>query len=342
VTVTTTTPEDLHPADAPAIPGLRFRRLRDEADYAAIAELLAAGSLAHGLDFVPDAASIQVDLENDAGHDPHKDLLLVEVDGRFVGYGQASRTVRDGLAVYTASGSVHPDWRRRGLGRSILRATERRLREKASSCDDAAGRVLGSWIGEKESGAPELLTAEGYVPVRYFFSMIRPHLEAIPDAPLPGNLEIREVRPGDMRVIFDAENDAFRDHWGHRELGDEDFAQLTKQPDLDTSLWSVAWDHDQVVGSVQVFIWRAENEALGVRRGSLERVSVRRPWRRLGVATAMISDSLRRLKAAGMNEAILGVDAESTTGALRLYESLGFKVKDRGIAYRMAMACRAV
>ena len=78
--------------------------------------------------------------------------------------------------------------------------------------------------------------------------MIRRSLEDIPEAPLPEGLEIRDVRAAAHRAIFEADNEAFRDHWGHREQTDEDFQGLFGLPDLDTALWSVAWDGDEVVG----------------------------------------------------------------------------------------------
>src|SRR6266540_544910 len=46
-------------------------------------------------------------------------------------------------------------------------------------------------------------------------------------------------------------------------------------------------------------------------RGWLERISVRRPWRRRGLARAITAESLRRLRAAGLSEAMLGVDSEN-------------------------------
>jgi ribosomal protein S18 acetylase RimI-like enzyme len=84
------------------------------------------------------------------------------------------------------------------------------------------------------------------------------------------------------------------------------------------------------------WIWRAENETLGVRRGWLERISVRRPWRKRGLATALIVSALEGLRDRGMTDAMLGVDAENVTGALGLYEKLGFRVKDRSTNYRKA------
>ena len=47
----------------------------------------------------------------------------------------------------------------------------------------------------------------------------------------------------------------------------------SRQPDLDTSLWQVGWDGDEVAGSVQTWIWKEENETLGTKRAWLESVS---------------------------------------------------------------------
>jgi ribosomal protein S18 acetylase RimI-like enzyme len=82
------------------------------------------------------------------------------------------------------------------------------------------------------------------------------------------------------------------------------------------------------------FVWPEENEELGVARGWLEHISVRRPWRKRGLAGALIADSLQALKARGLTEGALGVDAENPSGALRLYESLGFRRHQTGIAFR--------
>jgi ribosomal protein S18 acetylase RimI-like enzyme len=96
----------------------------------------------------------------------------------------------------------------------------------------------------------------------------------------------------------------------------------------------VAWDGDEIAGVVQNWIWAEENAQLGVARGWLEHISVRRPWRRRGLGRAITAESLRRLAAAGMTEAILGVDADNPTGALGLYEGLGFEVDQRSQVYR--------
>ena len=89
-----------------------------------------------------------------------------------------------------------------------------------------------------------------------------------------------------------------------------------------------------MAGVVQNWIWQEENEQLSVRRGWLERISVRRPWRRRGLGRALTAAALIRLREAGLDEAMLGVDSENPTGALALYEELGFAVDRRSAAYR--------
>jgi ribosomal protein S18 acetylase RimI-like enzyme len=160
---------------------------------------------------------------------------------------------------------------------------------------------------------------------------------ALPDHPLPAGVELRPVTEDQHRAIFDADDEAFRDHWGHREQDEGDFQARFNGPDTDTSLWCVAWDGDEVVGSVQNYVYAEENEALGIARGWLDHVSVRRPWRGRGVAKALCAASFRLLRERGMTEAWLGVDAANPTGALALYEGLGFTVVRRWQAYGRPM-----
>ena len=164
--------------------------------------------------------------------------------------------------------------------------------------------------------------------------MLRDLDDPIPDRALRDGLEIRPVVESDHRRIWDADVEAFRDHWDAAERTESDFTSWFAAPDIDTSLWRVAWDGDEVAGSVMTFVYPNENELLGLRRGWLDHVSIRRPWRRRGLASALIADALRGLRTAGMTEAALGVDAENPTGALRVYEALGFRRARTGIAYR--------
>jgi mycothiol synthase len=77
-----------------------------------------------------------------------------------------------------------------------------------------------------------------------------------------------------------------------------------------------------------------ENEQLGLKRGWLDSVFTRRPWRGRGLARALIGRSIHLLAERGMDTAALGVDADNPSGALGLYRSCGFDVVDRGAAWQ--------
>lgn len=322
---------------APAVPrleGVSYRTLADSSDYGPLAELERAAYLHDDVPLLPTEGDLRTELEGRPGIDPARDVLLAELDGGLVGMTSVQRVVRDGQPVYEMDGAVRPEVRRRGLGTALLHWTMERARQRAAVEDPGVDVAIGGGAEEQEIGHRVLLERAGFEPVRHFFLMRRPTLDDIPDAPMPDGLEIRPVVEADRRRIVIAEFEAFEDHWGHRETTEESITLTLSRPQLDTDLWVVAWDGDQVAGVVENWIWAEENEGLGVKRGWLERISVRRQWRRRGLARAITAESLRRLRAAGMEEAMLGVDSENANGALGLYEGLGFEVHSRSAAYR--------
>lgn len=321
-------------AAAPPITGLTFRAFEMERDVAALAELIAEANLADDVDYVPSPEQLRHEFEHRSSFDPARDVMLAEIEGRLVGGAEVSGKLREGTVVNYTSGWVRPSERRRGIGRALLRWAEDRARETGAESPGREPNAIGSWLDETQPGAIALFESEGYAIVRYGFMMVRDLAEPLPDAPLPEGLEIRPVVEADHRRIWDADVEAFRDHWEVSERTEEDFVGCFTEPTLDTSLWRVAWDGDEVAGSVMTAIWAEENDRLGVSRGWLEHVSVRRPWRRRGLAAALMASAMQGLIERGIREAALGVDAENTSGALRIYESIGFRRHRTATNYR--------
>ncbi|HEY4723291.1 MAG TPA: GNAT family N-acetyltransferase, partial [Anaerolineae bacterium] len=245
------------------------------------------------------------------------------------------RPLEDGTWLYTTVGCLQPDQWRRGIGRAMLRWGEDRLREIAVDYPKDAPRFFMAFTNDAELGRTTLLRNEGYEPVRYFYNMVRPNLDDVPDAPLPAGVEVRPVGPDQYRSVFAALNEAFRDHWGHTEMTtEEDYQRFINDSECQPELWQVAWDGDQVAGMVLNFISEAHNTKFNRRRGWPDPICVRRPWRKRGLAKALIVRSLHLIKAKGMTEAALGVDTENLSGALKLYESVGFRPASRLTSYR--------
>jgi mycothiol synthase len=314
---------------APRIPGLRVRRYRDLTDVAGIVDVMHAGRRADRVEWLPSLDETRIEFQNLVNEVPERDMIIAELNGRIVAWVRASWSLRDEGYVYRTAGEVHPDVRRRGLGRALLHAAQGRLRELAADHPPTAKRRFAAEVMDGEDGAKALLASEGYLPVRFFAEMRRPLSDPIPDLALAPGLAMRPVLEADHRRIFEAEAEAFRDHWGYREWTEADLNRTFASPDLDTSLWRVAWDGDDVAGVTETFIHAAENEALGTKHGWFERVSTRRPWRGRGVAKAMIVSGMHALRERGMTHAALGVDADNPTGAFGLYEGLGFRVVHR-------------
>ena len=261
--------------------------------------------------------------------------MLVERGDDLVAFAMVERIVRDGVTNYDLWGYVRPDLRRRGIGERSVRSQRPAHRRPGPASRTRTAQVLvRAHAEESEIGHRTLLERRGFAPIRHFFLMRRATLDDVPDVPLPDGLVVRPVRPEDHRAIWDAEDEAFRDHWGAHAHTDHDFQVTFGQSELKTDLWVVAWDGDQVAGVVQTWIWTEENERLDVKRGWLERISVRRPWRKRGLGRAMTAAALGKLRDAGMTDAMLGVDSENPIGALGLYERLGFEVYQRSIAYQ--------
>jgi mycothiol synthase len=329
----TNTATEIELADAPPIPGLRFIAFDMDRDIGRLVDLMVEANLADGVDYLPNAESHRIDLEHTPNFEPSRDMILATIGDRVVGASQHGIRVRGELTVHHLDGWVRPAERRRGIGRALFHWAEARARETAATWPGPASHAVSGWPDEGQAGLIALLESEGYAIVRYGFMMLRPLGEPVVDAPLPDGLEVRPVRAEDHRRIWDADVEAFADHWKSAVRTDEDFEGWYADPDIDTTLWRVAWDGDEVAGSVMTFVFREENERLGVRRAWLEHVSVRRPWRRRGLAAALIADTLLVLRERGLDEAALGVDAENISGALRLYESLGFRRHRTGICY---------
>lgn len=324
--------------DAPVITGLGFRRFRGEVDYPAMVAVIEGSKEADQVERTQSVEDIARGYSHLFNCDPYRDMLFVEVGGDVIGYSRVWwQQELDGKRRYEHFASLVPEWRGKGIRRVMLRHNERRLREIAADHPPSGPRVFEAWAADTESHWESLLLSEGYEAVRHGFEMVRPHLDNIPDLPLPDGLEVRPVQPEHYWTIWRAAEEAFRDHWGETEWQDEWFEEWQESPTFQPQLWQVAWDGDQVAGMVQNFINHEENTEYNRKRGYTEGICVRRPWRRRGLARALIARSFSVLKDLGMTEAALGVDTENPSGALQLYESLGFHPVKRHTTYRKAL-----
>lgn len=329
------TAQTLSLPEAPAIPGLTFRRFRGPSDFAQMTAVREGSKVADKIERVDTVEALAASYAHLNNCDPYQDMLFAEINDQVIGYSRVTWWQEtNGPRVYFHFGVILPEWRRKGIGRAMLRANERRLREIAATHPVEGERVLQSWAYEHEYSNEALLRSQGYARIRDSYDMLRPDLDNLPDFQLPKGLEVRPVTPDQYRTIWNADQEAFQDHWGYSPPTEADYQSWLTFPHFEPSLWRVAWDGDQVAGQVRSFINKDENAEYNRLRGYTEFISVRQPWRKRGLARALIVLSLQALRERGMREAELGVDAENTSGALRVYESCGFQVIKRSSTYR--------
>jgi GNAT superfamily N-acetyltransferase len=282
------TPDFATTAALPPISGLRFRHFAGPSDYAGMNDAANDARIANGDHFITALEGFANFYEHLVNSDRDRDLLIVDVHGEIVGYARTEwHDDADGNRIHQLICFLRPAWRRRGIGRAMLSALEARAAAVAVSLDGSMPSLFESNVEEADRGAVVLLEDCGYAPVRHGYTMVRPNLDPVTDARMPEGLEIHEVRDEHLRAIFDAGEEAARDMWDYRPATDEGYQLFLTDPiQGDRTLWRIAWDGDQVAGQVRGFINAEENERFGQKRGWVENILVRRPWRKRGLARA--------------------------------------------------------
>ena len=315
----------IHLPEVPEISGLNFRGFQGNVDFPKMAEVIKECNLVDRTERSTDVDFLRYYYTHIPNCNLDQDMLFAECDGTVIGFGRVCwRQELNGDRIYEHFNYLKPPWRSIGIGWAMMKYFQRRLRKISQSHPKDGEYFYESFAANTEETRQSLLLEDGYEAARYFYEMVRPDLDNIPEVPMPEGLDVRPVKPEHYQLIYEASVEAFQDHWGFSEDGERPVSDWLDDPNFDPSLWRVAWDGDQVVGMVRSFIDRKENEEYNRKRGWTEDICVRRPWRRRGLARYLLAQSLQAVKERGMTEAALGVDTNNPQGALKLYQSLGF------------------
>ena len=306
-------------------PGLRIRPAQ-WADVEAVTELIREVLTADG-DAMSAVTAAELEREwQTEGFTLETDAWVsVTAEGRVVGFEEF--THRHAHAYFNGDGYVHPDFRGLGIGTALLRKVEERARVVMQLAEPDLRVYIRNGMSGADRSAREIHEREGYEVIRYSW-MMEITLTAAPSLrPFPAGIELRPFSQDEQAyLVFQAEDEAFRDHWGHvpghfenwklRKLGREEF---------DPALWHIAWDGDQIAGYAQT---RYRN---GV--GWVGNLGVRRPWRKRGLGEALLLQAFDAFYKRGILQIGLGVDASNPTGATRLYQKVGMQVAVEDVIY---------
>ncbi|HET7018481.1 MAG TPA: GNAT family N-acetyltransferase [Streptosporangiaceae bacterium] len=225
-------------------------------------------------------------------------------------------------------GGVHPLYRGRGIGSGLLDwAEEAAVRLHQEHFPDRPAK-LECQIQTKNAGAVELFAARGYEQSRWFHEMMLDLSAELPARALPAGVDVAGFTPERSADALLVRNEAFRDHWGSTEVTPESWEYHTSIGAFRPALSLVAYSEGEPIGFVMAHEYEAYNEKTGTRDVYIPLVGTRRAARGRGIASGLLTLALRAASADGYDTATLDVDADSPTGAVGLYERLGFITKD--------------
>lgn len=253
------------------------------------------------------------------GFDLATDAWLVLVrSGEVAGYAEVW-TLEPLEPVHIQSrGFVHPAYR--GIGSWLLQRIAERAEQMAERAPAGVRVTLQQWSASVNATAKALLVANGFAPVRRHRRMELTMATPPSAAEWPAGVAVRTFIPGqDDRAAHAALDEAFRDLWGYLPLPFEHWAHWTvESATFDPTLFFLACAGDEIAGLAQCEVFD------GI--GWVNDLAVRRPWRKRGIGLALLRHAFAEFYRRGLSTAGLGVDAQSLTGATRLYERAGMHV----------------
>jgi mycothiol synthase len=275
---------------------------------------------------------------DDPNVDPARDTLGLWQGDTMIGYAVVRGTSEpvDGSYRVSFEGTVHPDQRRRGHGRPLLDWSLARAAEVHRERFPGSAGVASTSSNSVNVGEQAMLQAAGFERSRWFFGMERPVADP-PPVRIPDGLRVITFDPEyDERTRL-ANVEAFADHWGTAPSTPESWAHwATGQRAFRPKLSFLMLDEtaeNPVAGYVLSYEYESDAEATGVREAYVGSIGTRRAWRGRGVASALLSQAITAFEADGFDRTTLDVDADSPTGALRLYTALGYTQRRTSIRF---------
>jgi mycothiol synthase len=157
-------------------------------------------------------------------------------------------------------------------------------------------------------------------------NMLRGLDEPIPEIEIPTGCQVREIAESDIPDRAAVHREVWHP-WTVGNVTDEDYTHFMRLPGYRRDLDVVAIAPDRVIAA---FVNGWIDPLNGI--GDFGPVGARQAYRRQGLTRAVLQESLRRMQARGMDRVCVSTGV-SNTPALRLYESIGFRVVNKYLEY---------
>ena len=250
--------------------------------------------------------------------DPERDMFLAEEAGKAVAYADVSDAGETGEQFWIDLRL--PPGASEAAGDALVEAATRRALELAAERSPGRAPRIITDASSTDERAAAVLARAGFRLYRHSYRMVIELGAELPEPEFPDGLDVRTFT-GEERAVFDAVNEAFQDSWDHVPGSFEEWRHWHFESEaFDPELWWLVYDGADLAALCLCRPYEAEPDM-----GWVASLAVRRPWRRRGIARALLVTAFREFKRRGFARVGLGVDADSLTGADRLYESAGMR-----------------
>jgi mycothiol synthase len=302
---------------------IQWRALTVE-DGAEWARLLLAVEESYGTEDFVGAEDLVEDLR-DPDVDPERGTIAAFSEGSMIAYAglRPSPTVtgRHEIDLY---GAVHPSHRGRGLGTRLLAWAEHAALPLHRARYPGHPLALSADCPAGQGDALALFAAAGYQQARWFHLMSRDLTAAVPDGQIPEGIRIAGYAAEFSQAARQVRDEAFGDHWGSAQTTAESWQHFVGHERFRPAFSFLAYLGDEPVGVLIANEYDAFRQATGRRECFIATVGVTRAARGRGIASALLGRSLAAAQADGCDIATLYAGTDTPTGALTLYEHLGF------------------
>lgn len=264
--------------------------------------------------------------------------LTFAPDGKLIGYIDVDDTRPVPVKISTW-GRTHPEYEGLTIGSTGLVWAEARARQTLSRLPENLRVVMNCFTLSTIPQAAQLFQNNGMNLTRHFWRMGIELDKPQPEPVWPANITLTSYAEfEDLRTIFRAEADAFKDHWGYIEEPEDEGLKrfrhwIENDEEFESRLWFLAMDGNEIAG----FSLCRRHSYDDVEMGWVNVLGVRRPWRNQGLGLALLHHSFRVFQERGKKRAGLGVDASNLTGATRLYEKAGMHMTRQTDLYQKVL-----
>ncbi len=270
------------------------------------------------------------ELENDLqspGFDIKKNTLVIcNLEGKIVAYQDmfalSSMPVRP-----IVWGRVHPEYMNQGFGSAMFKWGMRRAESILDKVPEDVRVIVRTWNVSTWLAGQEMLENLGLEIKRHYFEMEIEMSTPPPKPDWPEDIKVYSFQnPKEIEDLYRAYEESFKDHYGHVseefEEGIKQFKHMRiNEEGFDPNLWFIAKAGEEIVGYSLCRKWSHGSKE----DGHVSVLGVLPKWRKQGLGLALLQHSFSEYWKRGQKRVTLGVDADSITGAVKLYERAGMK-----------------